>query len=216
MLLSRKIQLLEDKLERTEHRFRMLGDTPAVHIEGYTNYLSYKYNSLKNTNVWNTAEKIYSYSRRSLFVAKIFRYTSMFIAFIETSAVFLVCGAALLVLIPATLILTLVLSLIDSRNGKRLNREIVPRLYGKRVIFLVAKDGFSYKRRSYFDCMALDLAHDENRFVIVVSHSLRACATRTSGCSRDNFAVIRETNFFRLVKSIESSGINKNDIIIVH
>ena len=216
MLLSRKVKLLEDKLEHTRHRFGTIGNSPSVHIEGYTNYLSYKYNTLKNTNVWNTAEKIYSYSRRSLFIARIFKYTSLFIAFIETSAVFLVFGAAILILIPATLALTLILSMLDSRSGKRLNKEIIPKLYGKRIIFLIAKDGFSPSRHSYFDNMALDLSRNEARFVIIVSHSLRNCMPRGSRCIGENLAVIRETNFFRLMKSIEASDIDKNSILIVH
>ncbi len=77
----------------------------------------------------------------------------------------------------------------------------------------MAKDGFSQKRGSYFDNMAFDLAKDRNRFIIVVSHSLKLGA---SGCLNDNLAVIRETNFFRLMKSIENSNVKKESIMIVH
>ena len=190
----------------------MLG-TPSVHIESYSNYLSYKYSSLKSTSIWSTAKRILSYSRRSLFVARIFRYASAFIAFVETSAVFLVCGAILLLLIPLTLILTLFFSLLDRKSGRDINREIISRAEGKRIVFLMAKDGFSQKRGSYFDNMALDLAKDDDRFIIVVSNSL---FSRTSLCLCDNLAVIRETNFFRLMRSIENSNVEKNSIMIVH
>lgn len=194
----------------------MLGTTPSIHIERYTNYLSYKYNLLKNTNVWNTAEKIYSYSRRSFFIAKIFRYSSAVIAFVETSAVFLVCGAALLLLIPLTLLLTLVFVIIDAQNGKRLNKLIVPKLKGKRIIFLIAKNGFSIKRGAYFDNMAIDLAKNQDNFVIVVSRSLKSGGLYGLTLSSENLAVIRETNFFRLNKSIKASGIDTNNAVIVH
>lgn len=215
--LEHRVRSLEEKIEKSRSRSdRLKSTSPDVAIEKYTSYLKYKYNTLKSTDVWNTAERVVSYSRTSLFIARLFKYASAIVAFIETSAVFLICATVLLFVIPATLLLALILMLIDMAGGKKFNEKILPRLKNKKIIFLVAQAGFRENRGTYFDNMAKDFAKNENYFTVVVSKSLRDGKFLTAKFVGDNLVVIRETYFFRLKKAIIKSGISEKNLIIVH
>ncbi len=216
MLLEHKVKKLEKKLGKVNNRFTVPERNSAVYIEAYTGFLSYKYHSLKSTNVWNTAGKIFSYSRRSLLVARVFKYTAAVIAFIESSAVFLISGAVLLLIIPISLIFAAVLAVIDSFHGRKYNEIIIPKLKNKKILFLMAKKGFNPSRGSYFDKMALDFAIDREYFVFVVSKSLKDGLFLTAKKVTDNLVIIREPYFFRLMKFIKCNRTDVENITIVH
>ncbi len=215
-LLERKVKKLEKSFGKTKRLFSDRPRSSAVYIEAYTGFLSYKYNSLKSTNVWNTAGKIFSYSRRSLLVARIFKYAAAVIAFIESSAVFLISGAVLLLIIPISLAFAAVLAIIDSFHGRKYNKIIIPKLKDKKILFLIAKRGFNPSRGSFFDKMALDFATESEYFVFVVSKSLRDGIFLTAKTVTDNLVVIREPYFFRLMKFIKHNRSGFENTTIVH
>ena len=178
--------------------------------------MSYKYNFLKNTNVWSTAGKIFSYSRRSLFVARIFKYAASVIAFIESSAVFLITGAVLLLIIPISLVLAAVLAVINAFNGHKYNRIIIPKLKDRKILFLTAKNGFNISRGSYFDEMVCSFANKNDYFVFIVSKSLKDGLFLTAKSMKDNLVIVREPYFFRLIKHLGHNRANFSRITIVH
>ena len=214
--LQHKIKLLEKKLHNKKCLYTDNPQSAAQNIEDYKSYLSYKFNFFKSTNVWSTAGKIFSYSRRSLFVARIFKYAASVIAFIESSAVFLITGAVLLLLIPVSLLSAAILAVINTFNGRKYNRFILPKLKDKKILFLVAKKGFDISRGSYFHNMVYDFTSNADNFVFVVSKSLKNGFFLTAKLQKDNLIVIREPYFFKLLKHLRQNRSDYNRITIVH
>lgn len=222
-----KIKRLENRVDSLEGRIerdravsdRMRKSSANVAIEGYANYFKYKYNDIKSTDIYNRAERIFAYSRTSLFIARIFRYASVIIAIIETSAVFLLCATIVLIAVPVTVAAALILALFDLIGAKKFNEAIIPKLKDKKIVFLISDKGYRSEKRgknTYFDRMTRELAADPERFIIVVTKSIRNGRFLTAKFAADNIAVIRETYFFRLRRAIEAAGIGGENTTIVH
>lgn len=218
---NRRLEKRVDELERELQKSKRVAHTyedavKDVSIERYESYLKYKYNMIKATDIWNAAERIVVYSRRSLFVARLFKIASVAVAFIETSAVFILCATVLLFFIPAALFIALMIYLVDIVAAKKHNALILPAFDGKKILFLIAQKGYSSTRGSYFDRMARELACDGRYYVIVVSKSLRDGLIRGVRFEGENLIVVRETYYFRLKKALKEAQIDTDDMITVH
>lgn len=215
--LEHRVSDLEEKLDKKNRISDVLAKASRdVSIERYGSYLKYKYNLIKSTDVWNTAERVFAYSRRSLFVAKLFKYASVIVAFIETSAVFLICATVFAVVIPLTLVLALIFYIVDTVTAKKYNNLIIPKLEDKKVIFMIAQKGYKKSRGTYFDRMVRDLAADGRYYVVVVTKSVRDGLFLTARFEEEDLTVIRESYFFRLKRAIKDAGIADDRIMIVH
>ena len=208
---------LEKKIETQQFLCDSLKKySKEVTIDKYENYLKYKYSLIKSTGVWNTAERFFTYSRRSLFVARLFKYGALIVAFIETSAVFLIFATALLFIIPATLLFALILMLTDIIAGRKYNEKILGQIKDKKILFLIARKGYRKNRNSYFDKMACDFANNGHYCVIVISKSLRDGIFLTARFESKNLIIIRESYFFRLKRAIKTAKFDAGRVIIVH
>ncbi len=215
--LENRISDLEKKLDSKNNISSTFEKaSPEVSIERYENYLKYKYNLIKSTDVWNVTGRIFAYSRRSLFIARLFKYASLIIAFIETSAVFLLTATVLLIIIPSALVLALILMIVDTIAGRKYNDKILSQIKGKKILFLIAQKGYKKERGSYFDRLASDYAKDGRYYVIVISKSLRDGLFLTARFNEERLVVIRETYFFRLKRALIKANIKNENVIIVH
>ncbi|MBQ7821190.1 MAG: hypothetical protein IJ391_02795 [Clostridia bacterium] len=215
--LEQRVASLEDKLDkkrRTEHIFEKAARD--ISIERYASYFKYKYSLIKSTDVWNTAERVIAYSRRSLFIARLIRYSAIIIAIIETSAVFLLCATVFAVIIPVTLLIAIILILIVTVTGKKYNEQLLPLFNDKRIIFILAQKGYKRSQNTYFAHMVRELANDGNYYVIVISRSISDGLFFSARLERENLAVIRESYFFKLRRAIRKAGIDSSKMIIVH
>ena len=214
--LETKLRSLEEKIEKQNKiSYTLKQSHKDVSLEKYENYFKYKYNLFKSTDLWDSTSRVLAYSRRSLFIARLFRYASMIVAFIETSAVLVITASVLLVLLPLTLALAIILIAIDSINAKKSNSEIYKKIQNKKVLFFVAQNGYRANRNTYFDKMVRDFSDNDDYCVIVVSKSLRDGLFITSK-SDGKLTIIRETYFFRLRRFLYQKRKNKNQMYIVH
>lgn len=215
--LEKRVDELERELQKSKRIAHTYEDTVKdISIERYESYLKYKYNMIKATDVWNTAERIVVYSRRSLFIARLFKVASVAVAFIETSAVFILCATVLFFFIPSALLIALIIYLVDIVVAKKQNARILPALEDKKIVFLIAQKGYSSTRGSYFDRMARELADNGHYYVIVVSKSLRDGLIGGVRFEGENLIVVRETYYFRLKKALKEAQTDTNDMITVH
>lgn len=214
--LESRIATLEDKFEKQSKVSQALNKSRKyVSLERYEDYFRYKYNMIKSTDLWDSAGRIIAYSRRSLFIARLFRYSSMIVAFIETSAVLVITASVLLFLLPVTLALAIILMTVDSINAKKSNLAIFEKAQNKTILFFVAQDGYRANRNSYFDVMVRDFSMSEKYFVIVISKSLRDGLFITSQTA-GNLTIIRETYFFRLKRYLNKMKFDKKKMYIIH
>ncbi len=215
--LLHRVDSLEDRLERERRVIRTLKRSERdVSIERYAGYFKYKYNLLKSTDVWSTAERIFAYSRRSLLAARLIRYGALAIAVIETSAVFLLFTSVLAIVVPVTLIAGLLICFAVMITGNERNKRLLPLLQGKRIIFIFAPDGYKDKNHRYLQRMTQELAQNEEYFVLVISSALRDGFYLTAHMERPRIAIIREAYFFKLRRAMRAYGINDSQVIMVH
>lgn len=215
--LENRAKELEEKLEHEKRlSFELKKRSRNLSIEAYTGYFKYKYNMLKSTDVWTTTERIFTYSRRSLFIARLLRYTALAIALIETSAVFLLFTSALAIIIPVTLACALLIFLTVMIIGDRQSRILMPMLDGKRIVFIFTSDSYKKRRSTYLEQTVNELADNGRYFVFVVSSSLKDGMFLTSRSISKNAHILRETYYFKLMRTIRASDIDTKQIITVH
>ena len=215
--LENRAKELEEKLEHEKRlSFELKKRSLNVSIEAYTGYFKYKYNMLKSTDVWTTTERIFTYSRRSLFIARLLRYTALAIALIETSAVFLLFTSALAIIIPVTLACALLIFLTVTLIGDRQSRILMPMLAGKRIVFIFTSDSYKKRRSTYLEQTVNELADNGRYFVFVVSSSLKDGMFLASRSISKNAHILRETYYFKLMRTIRASDIDTKQIITVH
>jgi len=212
-----RIESLEEKLEKASVALQTIKTASQdTAIDNYESYFKYKYNSLKSTAVWSTAGRVFTYSRRSLFVAKLLRYASIIIAFVETSAVFLLFSTILLIALPAMLLLGLILMIVDVISGKKNNDKILTAVRDKKILILIAHKGYRKNRNTYFDSMVREYAKEGRYCVIVVSKSLVDGPFLTAKFHSKNLVMIRESYFFRFKRAIKKANLYKEKVIIVY
>ncbi len=212
-----RIASLEEKLEKASIALQTVKTaSPEIAIDNYESYFKYKYNSLKSTAVWSTAGRVFTYSRRSLLVARLLRYASIIIAFVETSAVFLLFSTILLIALPATLLIGLILIVVDAVSGKKNKDKVLSAVNDKKILILIAHKGYRKNRSTYFDSMVREYAKDGRYCVIVVSKSLIDGPFLTAKFQSKNLIIIRESYFFRLKRAINKAELYKEKVIIVY
>ena len=209
-LLKSRISRLENETKQRE-RINSQNEKRALTIDSFKSFFSYKSAIIKSTNVWNAAEKIFVYSRRSLFAASIFRYAAVVIAFIETSAVLVIFSSALLILVPTLILGVVALMILDLMSGKKYDRIIADAVKGKKAVILSAHR--CYKNSRFLKGFVRELAK-KGYTVIVITKSLKDGTFPTAKVTDPHIILIREAYFFRLRHILKDSGCT--GIIMVH
>ena len=83
-------------------------------------FLAYLLAKLRKTSFWNIADRIIKYSRRFLFIGRIFRYISIAFAIIETSAVLIISAALIALVIPILFVALVSFYIADLIIGRRI------------------------------------------------------------------------------------------------
>lgn len=215
--LENKVRSLEEKLLREKKQsYEIKRRSEKKSIESYTGYFRYKYNTLKSTDVWTATERIFTYSRRSLFAARLLRYTALAVALIETSAVFLIFTSALAIILPVTLMCAALVFLCVMLIGNKQSRMLIPMIGKKKIVFIFTSESYFSRKNGYFGRTVSEFANDGRYFVFIVSSSLKDGFFLTSRAVFENAHILREAYYFKLMRAIRKCGINQNQIITVH
>ncbi len=171
----------------------------SAHIEDFKGFFAYKLALLKSTEFYGRAERIFTYSRRSLLAVRISKYAAVAIAFIETSAVLVIFSGAILVLVPILFSTVIALAFLNMFSGKKYERLIREMTLTKRTVIIVSK---SARKADVFAREMLARSHA----VIIVTSSLKD-GFFISAKIKGGVILVREAYFFKL---------KLDDAIIVH
>lgn len=171
-----------------------------VSPDTYNDYFSYKLAGIKRTELWNTAERIFTYSRRSLLAARIFRYAAVALAFIETSAILVIVSSSALLIIPILLCGILSLAFLDIFSDKKYDRIIISASENRRIVIIATAKSFC---NSHFLMGVSNELAARGHTVIVVTSSLKDGLFTTARKKNSQVFLIREPYFFRLCKTLK-------------
>ena len=159
-------------------------------ITHYNTTVSYLLAWLRSTAVYNALGRLIRYSRRFLFITRIFKYISIAAAIIETSAVLILAAAITVVLIPIALLVTAVFSAVSLIISVKIIKSPVLSEYLKRErIYVIADSG------NYGKAMARELT-DGGYAVFLITPSPKehfVCARWEKGV-----LLVRHSFFFNL------------------
>ncbi len=110
----------------------------------YKTFLAYLLAKLRKTSLWSIADRVIKYSRRFLFIGRIFRYISIAFAIIETSAVLIVSAALIALVIPVLFVALVSFYIADLIIGKRIMSSDNLRDALKRDKILIFSDAGSF------------------------------------------------------------------------
>jgi len=181
-------------------------------FQEYGNVFSFFFGKIRQNGLISRADKIMKRARWGLLIsrliARIIKYASVVIAFIETSAVTIVIATLLIVAIPIAAVTTGIVSLFSLISVSRRKEDLKRSLEGDgKIVFIYAQRGFDNKRHRFTSNMAKDLANSGYRVFVVSRPVFRDCLTVQK--RSENLWIMKLNSFYifkkRLMKNIDGS-----------
>ena len=178
----------------------------------FGNIFSYSSDRIKRNGVFSRANTVMKHARRGFLItriiARIIKYASAIIAFIETSAVTVVIATILVISIPIAALTTAAVSLFSSYRLKKMSGDIAEMFDGeKKVIFILSEHGYNTEKAAFMRAQAHSFV-DEGYRVFVVSQPIFRDGT-TARKIKDDLWVIKLNSFYiikrRFLKDFDDS-----------
>ena len=179
--LRRRIRYLSRENERLRRLCGVSEDTDtknelmALHLKdshavmSCTSYPQYIYSTLRGSSLYRVWMRLLTYFRRFRLASAILRISTSLVTIIETSALLLVAATVFVIVLPALLLMTVIISITSLICGIRLNRRLSETLGGKRIyVFLPPAQG-EVKPRSVLHATLSQLASDPQNAVFAIS-----------------------------------------------
>ena len=156
----------------------------------YKTFISYAAAKIRSTSIWNTADRTFKYTRRFLFLTRIFRYIRTAVNIIEASAALIAVTALVIVLVPITIFFLIGFAIADFIIGTRILRgETLQKALGCDSIYIISKAG------NFGESFARELSKDGATVFIITSALDRKFISLTES---GGIYYIRHAFFFRL------------------
>lgn len=209
----------EDKVMRIWHR---VGRFERLLSSRY--YSRYLIRLLKSTSYWSIYSRFLTYFRRYRFLSTAFRILTLIITWIETGAVFFFSISALVIILPVSLMLSMLTLMLALLRGRSANGKFASVTRGKKVYVLFGSRGQMKKDSSGFlRENAKALASDDGTICLVVSpffFSEKGLGGKgayvTGRCEGNNVYLLRKNYFFLLRRAVLSKKNIYNDVICIY
>ena len=183
-------------------------------FQDYGNIFTFYTDALRHNVLFTRANKLMRYARGYFLISKLIKYTSVAVAFVETSATLIVISSVLLALIPLFILTAAVLTVVSLSQFKRYDGELEPIFAkGGNIMFIYTGRGYSNKRAAFLRGMANGFA-DGGYTVFVVSRPIFRDGTGGTKKIRDGLWVVK-LNYFYIMKRRFLKGADKSKMTFI-
>lgn len=168
-------------------------------FQEYGNAFSYFFGRIAQNGIIRRANSVMKRARWGLLIsriiARVIKYASFIIAFIETSAVTVVIAATLIVTVPIAAVTMAFISLLSLYTVRKERAGIEKMFEGdSKIMFIFAERGFGGKRSAFTEGMARDFAKNGFNVFVVSRPVLKDCVTAQK--IDENLWVLKLNSFY--------------------